>query len=85
MVQEREHACGMQPEDDGCADHQLFLLLLFGETLLSFGFLVFSKPLARSLMMPCQVPWPNRRSTSGNLVCVRPQLGVDCFGPLTRR
>ena len=33
-VEEREDACGdQQPKDDGCADHQLFLLLLFCEAL----------------------------------------------------
>ena len=81
-VEEREDAGGdQQPEDDGCADHELFLLLLFRSALLSFGFLMFSKPLRAFVddALPFAVAEPEVDQSGDLLPVFGCDFGVDGF------
>ena len=81
-VEEREDAgCNQQPKDDGCANHQLFLLLLFGEALLLFGFLLFSKPLCAFVdnRLPCAVSEPQVDQGGDLLPVFGCKFGLDGF------
>ena len=81
-VEEREDAgCNQQPEDDGCADHHFLLVLLFGEALLLFGFLLFSKPLGAffDYRLPCAVSEPQVDQGGDLLPVFGCKFGLDGF------